>query len=324
MTKRLAVLAALIVPVLVLSGCGSSGSGDDHTGTSSQGLTEITVGVVPYSPDSIIWYAAQSGIFKKYGLSVKTASAASPIAISAALTSGEQQFGFITVPVLINADIKDAGLKCVSPVAGQASSQEPTVLVASKKSGITSLKGLEGKTIAQVQLGSLNRLSTQVILARAGVKNVKYIAIPFPQMAQALKRGRVDAATITVPFKQTALDNGARVLAQPNAKLYAGGTTVCFAATTKYLQSHAKVAQAFQAGMKEAILYTKDHKHEVLKTLVKHLDLTPEVASKQVFGTNFKPVINTRSIGKIQSQMKQFGWIKKTVDPQTMVWSPGE
>jgi NitT/TauT family transport system substrate-binding protein len=288
-------------------------------------LTNVTVGVVPYSPDAIIWHAIESGMFKKHGLNVTTKKAASPIAVSAAMASGDQQFGFITTPVLINANLQGQGMKCVSSVAGGNDPNPPKLsnaLVASKKSGITSLEGFAGKTIAQVQLGSINRLDTLIEFSQAGVKNVKQIAIPFPQMPQALASGRVAGAVIVVPFLQTALKNGARIITHPGAKEFPNATLSCFAATTDYLKDHAKVAKEFQATMREALLYAKDHLQEVLKTtLPKYMGLSPEAAAQQKVQTNWKPELNVASIGKVEQEMKKFGWIKKTVPAKTLVWS---
>jgi NitT/TauT family transport system substrate-binding protein len=336
-----------LAALTTLAACGSSGGGSNsnttgNAGTTAAGnggstagestgagggsgsLTDITVGVVPYSPDAILWYGIDGGIFKKHGLNVKTESAASPIAIAAAMASGKQQFGFTTTPVLINANISGAGQKCVTSVAGQSSPKDPTALVVPKNSKVKSLKDLKGKTIAEVQLGSLNRLAMQVLLKRAGVDNndVKHVAIPFPQMPQALASGRVDAAVIVDPFLETAIKAGGRVIVQPNAELYAGGTIVCFAATDKYLEGHADVANKFRAAMDESLAYFKTNPKDVLKTLVKYLKLSPEAAQNQKIETNYNPELNVKSIGMIQQQMKDFGWIKKTVDPKTMVWSP--
>jgi hypothetical protein len=73
--------------------------------------------------------------------------------------------------------------------------------------------------------------------------------------------------------------------------------------------------------MKEAILYAKDHQDEVLKTLVKHMQLTPEVAAKQSLATNFVPEIRLNSIKYIRDEMKKFDWIKTPVDANDLVWT---
>jgi NitT/TauT family transport system substrate-binding protein len=263
-----------------------------------------------------------SGIFEKHGLKVTTQPAASPIEVSAAMVSGTQQFGFITTPVLVNAAIAGTSLKCVSPIDGQISSErDASALVASKESGITTLAGFAGKKFAVVQLGSINRLGAQKLFDDAGVKDVEYVAIPFPQMPQALADGRVSGAVITSPFSGTAIAAGAKVIAHPSSDTWPNGTIYCYAGTGDYLNKNPKVAKAFQDAMKESILYTKDHEAEVLKTLVEHLKLTPEVAAKQVIPSNYIPELNIKSIDSIQAEMKRQDWIKSTVDVDDLVWT---
>ena len=319
MRRVFTVGIASMLAAVALAACGSGPANEKD----SKGLTELTIGIVPFSQNAVLFHAMDSGIFEKHGLKVKTEPAASPIEISAAMVSGKQQFGFITTPVLINANLAGTSMKCVSPVAGQvADDDEESGLVASKASGITSLEGFANQKVATVQLGSINRLGMEKLFDDAGVKGVQYVAIPFPQMPQALADGRVAGAQVSSPFVATALDAGAKLIMYPNSVVWKNGTIYCFAGTQQYLDKNAKTAQAFQDAMKEAILYAKDHQDEVLKTLVKHMQLTPEVAAKQSLATNFVPEISLNSIKYIQDEMKKFDWIKTTVDANDLAWSP--
>ena len=88
------------------------------------------------------------------------------------MASGTEQFGFITTPVLVNLNSKGVGVKCVSTVDGNEPTNpadDSTVLVAAKGSGITSIKDLAGKNVAEVQLSSLNSLSVMVLAKQAGI-----------------------------------------------------------------------------------------------------------------------------------------------------------
>lgn len=241
------------------------------------------------------------------------------------MVSGKSQFGFITTPVLVNANLANTKMKCVASVAGQASAtRHANALVVSKKSGITSLKGLAGKKFAVVQLGSQNKLSAEMMFRDAGVKGVQYVAIPFPQMEQALADGRVDGAIISWVYAEKGISSGSTIaLGHPTSDLWADGTIYCFAAMSNYLDKNADVAKAFQAAMNESILYTKDHEPEVLKSLVTHMKLSPEDAAKQDIPSNFVPGINKQSIAEIQDEMKNQGWIKSTVNPDELVWESG-
>ena len=318
MRRIFTVGIASALAMVVLAACGSGSGAAD-----SKGLTKLTVGIVPFTPNAVLFHAMDAGIFKKHGLEVTTEPAASPIAISAAMVSGKQQFGFITTPVLLNAKIAGTDMKCVSPIDGQINKErDASALVASKKSGITSLAGFAGKKFAVVQLGSINRVGAQKQFDDAGVKGVEYVSIPFPQMPQALADGRVDGAVITSPYAQSAIDAGAKVLGHPSSDIWPEGTIYCYAGMSKYLADNPKIATEFDAAMTESILYAKDHENEVLKSLVSHLKLSPKEAAAQIIPSNFVPKINTDSIASIQTEMEKQGMIKKTVNPDDLVWTP--
>jgi NitT/TauT family transport system substrate-binding protein len=314
---------AMAALLSITAACGSGSSNDAEGSGGSGGLTDVTVGIVPFTPNAVLFLAQKNGIFKKHGLNVTTESAAAPTPIVASMVAGKQQFGFLTTPVLVNANSQGTDVKCVAPIDGQISpDRDASALVAAKDSGITSLKDLGGKTVAVVQLSSINLIGAQKLITEAGAKDTKFVAMPFPQMPQALADGRVDAAVITSPYVETALQAGAVPLAHPSSDLWPNGTIYCYAATASYLKENPKVAQEFHDAMVEAITYTKDHEDEAKATLVDHLQLSPEQAQAQVIPSNFVPEINTDSIASIEKVMVEQGAIKKEVDPSDLVWTP--
>lgn len=325
MVPKIAVAGALSLAVALMAGCSggtndSNGSADSGSGSSS-GLIDLNVAVVNATHESVIWYGIDSGVFKKHGLNVTTTSVASPIAASAAVSSGQSQLGLVTTPTLINANLAGTHLECVSPIDGQITPDRPlSLILASKKSGITKLDQLEGKKIAVLQQGSIHRLAMQAQLDQHGVEDPTYLAIPFPQMPQALASGRVDVAVIDFPYADTALAAGAVKLGDPTGPLYPNGTMFCYAGMSDYLAKNAKTAERFRDGMAEVIAYAKDHEHEVLQSLIKHMDMSKDDVAKLQIGSNFVPKINMESIGLMQDQMKQFKWIDKTLEPNDLVW----
>jgi NitT/TauT family transport system substrate-binding protein len=243
------------------------------------------------------------------------------------MASGTEQFGFITTPVLVNLNSKGVSVKCVSSVDGSEPSSpadDSTVLVAAKGSGITSVKDLAGKNVAEVQLTSLNSLAVEILAKQAGISpaSIHQIAIPFPQMPAALAQGRVQAAVIVAPFAATALSEGATVLTHPNVDLFPNGTVTCLDAMSSYISANPAVVSEFRAAMDESIAYSQTHQPVVKQTLVKGLSLTPAVAAKQVLATNWNPALNTASITMIENYMKQFGVITSEPPAASMVWNP--
>jgi NitT/TauT family transport system substrate-binding protein len=307
----------------------SSASSANATGSASAPatVTNVTLGYVPYSDDASLFYAQSSGIFKEHGLNVTLVAQASPVAVEASMASGTEQFGFITTPVLINLNSKGVNVKCVSSVDGSEPSNpanDSTVLVAAKGSGITSVKDLAGKNVAEVQLTSLNSLAVEILAKKAGIdpSSIHQVAIPFPQMAAALAQGRVQAAVIVAPFADTATSEGATVLTHPNVDLFPNGTVTCLDAMGSYLTANPTIAAEFRAAMNESIAYSQTHEAVVKETLVKGLSLTPAVAAKQILATNWNPALNTASITMIENYMKQFGVITSEPPAASMVWNP--
>jgi NitT/TauT family transport system substrate-binding protein len=320
------MVAAALVATVSLTGCGGDDSSEAKAG-SAGGLTVLKLGYVPYADDAAAFLAQEKGIFRKHGVSVQFVPAPNPVAAIAALTSGNQQLAFVTDPVLINAGLQNTKLKCVAPVIGRQprdTARDGTTLIAGKNSGIRGVGDLAGKRVAMVQLNSLNSLDVQALAVQAGLdhKSVQFIQIPFPQMPAALDQGRVQAAVIVQPFAQTAIDKGHTVINHPNAVLWPGGTTVCFAALAKFIDKNPEAIKAFNAAMREAITYTRGHEPEAKATLTKHLDLTPEQAQKQVLQTDWNVTLNAATIDTIQGYMKRFGIIQRTIPASEMVW-PG-
>jgi len=342
-SARYAIGSLLTVMVLAVAACSSGSSsssssssapasssaaaGCSSSAAASGSVTNVTLGYVPYSDDASLFYAQDSGIFRKHGLNVTFVAQASPVAVEASMASGTEQFGFITTPVLINLASKGVGVKCVSPVDGNEPTDpthDTTVLVAAKGSGIKSIKDLAGKNVGEVQLTSLNSLSVMVLAKRAGIDPHSFhqIAIPFAQMPAALAQGRVQAAVIVAPFTQTALGEGATVLTHPNQVLFPNGTLTCLDAMASYISANPTVVSNFRAAMNEAITYSATHQAEVKQSLVKGLNLSPAIAAKQVLATNFSTSFNQASITQIANDMKEFGIISTVPDPATLLWNP--
>jgi hypothetical protein len=127
---------------------------------------------------------------------------------------------------------------------------------------------------------------------------------------------------IVAPFTQTALGEGATVLAHPNQVLFPNGTLTCLDAMSSYISAHPAIIADFRAAMDESVAYTQTHQAVVKQTLVKGLTLTPAVAAKQVLATNFDTTFNTASIGQIENDMKEFGIISSEPPASSMLWNP--
>src|SRR5215468_8890286 len=134
---RWRMIGGLAAAILVVTATACSSGSPSSGGGGSASVTNVTLGYVPYSDDAALFYAQDSGIFRSHGLNVSFVPQASPVAVEASMASGTEQFGFITVPVLINLNSKGVPVKCVSSVDGNQpadAAHDSTVLVAAKGS----------------------------------------------------------------------------------------------------------------------------------------------------------------------------------------------
>lgn len=314
------------------AGCGSSSSsssssGSGAAGSSGSSTTTVAFGYVPYGDDGPLFLGIDQGFFKSRGLIVKPVPEVSPTPIVANLVSGQQQFGFITTNVLIDAVAHNVPIKCVSTVDGDQSpnpKDDSAVLLAAPGSGVSSVAQLQNKTVAVVQLNSLNSVDVQELVTQAGgnASSVHLISLPFAQLPQALKSGRVAAAMVVSPFSATAISEGAHPLAHPNSALFPNGTIVCIASSTSYIQGHPQQVKAWQAAIGESAQYAKTHLPAARATLTRYLNLTPVAAQHAVLSTNWDTSVNTASVQKQESLLKKFGAISTVVPVSKLFSSP--
>jgi NitT/TauT family transport system substrate-binding protein len=323
--RHASVIAGVIA---LLAGCGSSSSSSSGSAASgSSGATTIKFGYVPYGDDGPLFLGIDKGFFSSRGLDVKPIPEAAPTAIVANLLSGQQQFGFVTTNVLINAVSHNVPIKCVSTVDGNQSpspKNDSAVMLAAPGSGVSSVSQLQNKTVAVVQLNSLNSVDVQESVAKAGGDpgSVHLTALPFPQMPQALKSGRVAAAMVVSPFSATAISEGARPIAYPNSSLFPNGTITCIAASASYIQSHAQQVKSWQAAINQSAQYAKTHLPAARATLTHYLNLSPAAAAHAVLSTNWDTSVNTASVQKQETLLKKFGALSTIVPVGKLFYSP--
>src|SRR5579875_1561083 len=316
--RLLALSGAVAALALIAAGCGSSSSKSSSAKTKPSAVstsksspaahaTTVTFAYVPYSDDAALFLGIERGVFKAHGLNVKLVPEPSPAPVVAGLASGTDQFGFVTTNVLVDAVGHGVPIKCVSTVDGNQTPNPnggSAVLLTAPGSGIHSVKQLDGKTVAVVQLNSLNSVDVQELVAQAGgnPSSLHLIALPFPQMPEALKEG-------------------ATPIAHPNSELFPNGTLTCIAASNSYIASHPAQVKGWYESIDESAAYAKTHRSQALATLTKYLKLSPAAAQHAVLDTDWDTTINVASVQKQEQLLRKFGALPKPV-PVSDLFAP--
>src|SRR5215470_6552128 len=277
------IIAAGLATLWATAACG--GSSQTSTSSSSSGggleMTHLTVGALPIVDDAPLFLAIKNGYFKQLGLTVTTEIIPqSTLAIPDMLHGTVDIIGTGNYVSFFEGQAKGAfGVKVLA--AGYVCTKNNFSVVALPQSGIKGPAGLAGKTIAVNLTNNIQTLMTNAVLKANGVNpaSVKYVVVPFPNMAAALKAGRVDAISVVEPFLTGA---EASIGAVPVTS-ECSGSLINFPlsgyfATAAWAAKYPHTAHAFQVAMAKAQAFAQAHPAAVAQILPTYTKVPAAVA----------------------------------------------
>ncbi len=277
------ILGPVLVAVVALTATacgGDSSAGGNATGAA--GPTKVAFSAIAVGQVAPMVLAKEKGIFTKHDIDLEI-TFVEPPALVPSLMSGNANFVWSNPPALLAARGNNVPIKSVTSVsvAGDDPSIFPIQVMVGKDSPIKTLDGLAGKTVATASLFQLNDLALMESLAKAGVdaKSVKFVEIPFPNMADALAAGRADAIISTEPFVSITKASGKAVPLVSVSEGLAATTPISgIASSEKFIADNPEVVANFRIAVDEAMAYAVAHEDEVRATIPEITELTPELA----------------------------------------------
>ena len=198
------IIAAGLATLWATAACGGSAQPSTSTSSTGTGLekTHLTVGALPIVDDAPLFLAIKNGYFKQQGLTITTEIIPqSTLAIPDMLHGTVDIIGTGNYVSFFEGQAqKTFSIRVLS--AGATCTQNSFGILTLPKSGIKGPAGLAGKTIAVNLTNNIQTLTADTLLKANGVNpaSVKYVVVPFPDMATALKAGRVNAISVVEPF----------------------------------------------------------------------------------------------------------------------------
>jgi NitT/TauT family transport system substrate-binding protein len=205
-------------------------------------------------------------------------------------------------------------------------SQPPdnSALLVRTDDNINAAKDLVGKTISAGLVNSINYVHMQEWLVKKGVnpQSVKFIEIPFPQMADALFQSRIDAVWNVEPFVTFMLRSGkARVVAYPYQDNIPGMDVTAFVARESWLKANPDVARRFKRAVDRATTFLQQaSKEERDEWVAKFSGVKPEVVSAMNL-PQFSAEFNIPSLAQ-NLEIAVRHKVVKSFDVNTMMWRP--
>ena len=178
--------------------------------------TPLRVAYVPVATALPAWVAKEKGIFDKHGLDVTLTSIQN---LSTLIGAMGRQFDVAvsTAPDLLKAAASGIDVVAVAGLVIETSANQICMVIVKPDSGIKSVKDLAGKRVATPTVGAVIHTSMLYWLKKNGVDpaSIKAVEVPFPNMGDQLKAGRVDAVQALEPFTSQLLAAGNVSLGDP-------------------------------------------------------------------------------------------------------------
>lgn len=285
--RRGAGLAATLAASLVLAAC-STGSSASPTATANTGSgspaatgTPVEVSKVAFRLNWVIagnhapfYLAQEKGFWSACGLDVSMAAGKGSGDTAQLVANGSQQFG-LTDAVSIAAG-RTKGLAVTS--LGVLYQTNPASIVSYKKSNITTLDDVKGKTWGAVPAGS-PYLLLKGLFKEKGIADTDYheVSVPAPGIAQ-LKAGQVDFITFFA-------NEAANIDPDPQANLNVlpfkdYGQDIyglAIASNDTYIKDHPDQVKCFVDGVRKGLDAAKADPDAALEALYK---AAPETKAK--------------------------------------------
>jgi NitT/TauT family transport system substrate-binding protein len=284
MIRRFAAVACAVGMVLAgVTACGSSGSGGGSGSSGGgSGAGTVRLGLVQAKDFTVqsFYTAQQKGYFKDNGVTVKVTSFSAGADAVKALAAGQ-----IDVIVGTGFDSSAAVSKGVPlQVFASVAQKSSFLLIAGKKSGITSMTDVKGKKIAMTAFGSLTDYAVRYEAQHAGLDpktGVKEVPLgALPAQAAALAAGSVDAFNTPPSFAYTLADKGTAKIVGKFNDINPNTQFTVLEASPKFLESHKALVKNFLAAYYKGVNLFKSDKKWGLQATEDALKLPPDIAKR--------------------------------------------
>src|SRR5215475_11287348 len=236
------------------------------------------VKVVTWLP---VMIAKDEGIFDKHGLDV-TMTPFTQVANLPGTLGAQFDFAPTTAPDMLNAVASGINLVAVAGDTIESSDNKVYEVLVRADSGINSPKDLSGKRIAGPGVGSVMHVALVDWVKRDGGNpdSITAVEVPFPNMMDQLKAGRIDAAEQLQPFVGVMKANGYKSIGDP---LLAVADPVLFPywiANGDWARANRGTIKKFVDSMNDALAIIKSDEKKARAILGKYTGLPDQVVAK--------------------------------------------
>ena len=243
---------------------------------------KLRVSTIPIIDTAPLQVAIAKGFFAAEGLEVDTTPTAGGAARLPALAAGQVQITFSNIISIVLGAKQGLGFEVIAAGSNTgATAPDLAGLVSKKGSSFKTGKDFEGKRIAVNTRNNIIWLYARAWVQATGgdPDKVTYLEVPFPQMIDAVKGDRVDAAFVVEPFLSAGVRSDAvQIVGWPYNVVQKRIPVGQYAATKAFIAQNPAVIERFVRAYNKAVDWTNQNtgSEEWTKIISAYTRLAPE------------------------------------------------
>jgi NitT/TauT family transport system substrate-binding protein len=294
--------------------------------TSAQAqTTKIRVSTIPIIDTAPLQVGIAKGFFAAEGLEVDTTPTAGGAMGLPALAAGQVQITFSNVISVVLGAKQGLGFEIIA--AGSNTGEKTpdlAALIAKKGSTIKTGKDLEGKRVAVNTRNNIIWLYARAWVQATGGNPdaVTYLEVPFPQMVDAVKGDRVDAAFVVEPFLSAGVASDAvSIVGWPYNAVQKRIPVSQYVATKTFISQNPGVIDRWVRAYNKSVDWTNQNQgsEEWTKIIAAYTRLAPE----QIRSLSLPPyekTVDPASIDMVVEQMRKNKMIEGPFDSKALLY----
>ncbi|NGO08677.1 ABC transporter substrate-binding protein [Streptomyces sp. HC44] len=315
--RRLLIGLTVSAVFVTASACGSSSSTEPAGDTASDGTTTVKVGIIPILDVAPVYLGQKKGFYSKRGLKLELTPAQGGAAIVPGVLNNQFQFGFSNTTSLLVAQSKKVPVKVVANGVASTAEEGADFMGTTVKKGspIKSPKQLEGKKVAVNSLNNICDTSIKESVRKDGgdASTLKFVEMPFDQMAAALENDQVDAACTPEPALSTVKAAGGTSIASSFYDVDPNLTVAMYFTSQQYAKQNPELVKKFQEATAESLKYADSHPDEVREIVATYTKIPPTLLEKLTL-PHWPAEPNRASIERLAELAKDDGQLKESPD----------
>ncbi len=293
------------------------------TAAHAQTATPLKIGIIPAEICGQIIYGVEGGYFTRAGLDVQTETFPSGGAIASALAGGALDIGMVDLTSMINAHAH--GIPFIGLASALINSIDaPTFGIDVRgDSDIHVARDFNNKSIGVNGLNNIAQVSAMAWIDNNGgnSKSVKFVELPLPAKAAAVKAGTIDASLDTEPFLTYGLDQGFRAFFMETKPIASPYLLDVFAATQDWAQRNRPTIAKFVAAVRATSVWANANHALTAPMLAKATHIPLDVVQRMRRGA-FAVDNDPKLIQPVIDAVVRYGIIDKGFPASELLYKP--